>query len=67
MSIFGALPTGSQRTLRIDVGVPLRGGVVHSGWEVRLIYKDFTRRIREEPRDVTGGREQLVGPDVFRP
>ena len=67
VSIFGALPKGSQRTLRIDLGVPLRGGVVHSGWEVRLIYKDFTRRIREEPRDVTRGREQLVGPDVFRP
>ena len=67
LSIFGALPKGSQRTLRIDLGVPLRGGVVHSGWEVRLVYKDFTRRMREEPRDVAGAREQLVGPDVFRP
>ena len=67
VSIFGALPKGSQRTLRIDLGVPLRGGVVHSGWEVRLVYKDFTRRTREEPRDVAGAREQLVGPDVFRP
>jgi len=67
VSLFGALPKGSQRTLRIDVGAPLRSGVVHSGWEIRLVYKDFTRRIREEVRDVTGGREQLVGPDVFRP
>ena len=65
--LFGALPRGSQRTLRIDLGAPLRGGIVHSGWEVRLVYKDFTRRIREEPRDVARGREQLVGPDVFRP
>lgn len=67
VSVFGALPRGSQRTLRIDLGVPLRGGVVHAGWEVRLVYKDFTRRMREEPRDVTRAREQLVGPDVFRP
>lgn len=67
VSIFGALPRGSQRTLRIDVGAPLRRGVVHAGWEVRLVYRDFTRRMREEPRDVTGAREQLVGPDVFRP
>ena len=67
VSLFGALPKGSQRTLRIDVGAPLRSGVVHAGWEVRLVYKDFTRRIREEPRDVAGGREALVGPDVFRP
>ena len=67
VSIFGALPKGSQRTLRIDLGVPLRRGVVHSGWEVRLVYKDFTRNIREESRDVAGARQQLVGPDVFRP
>jgi hypothetical protein len=67
VSLFGALPKGSQRTLRIDLGVPLRGGVVHSGWEVRLLYRDFTRRVREEPRDIAGAREQLVGPDVFRP
>jgi len=67
VSVLGALPRGSQRTLRIDLGVPLRGTVVHSGWEVRLVYKDFTRRMREEPRDIAGGREQLVGPDVFRP
>ena len=65
--IFGALPRGSQRTLRIDLGLPLRRGVVGAGWEVRLVYKDFTRRVREEPRDVAGAREQLVGPDVFRP
>ena len=67
VSIFGALPRGSQRTLRIDLGVPLQGAVAHAGWEVRLVYMDFTRRMREERRDVASAREQLVGPDVFRP
>ena len=67
VSLFGALPKGSQRTLRIDIGGPLRSGVVNAGWEIRLVYKDFTRRVRDEPRDVAGAREQLVGPDVFRP
>lgn len=67
VSLFGALPRGSQRLLRIDLGAPLRRRVVRSGWEVRLTYLDVTRRIREEPRDISGAREQLVGPDVFRP
>jgi hypothetical protein len=67
VSFFGALPRGSQRLLRIDLGLALRSNTPHSGWEVRLTYSDVTRRIREEPRDVEMAREQLVGPDVFRP
>jgi hypothetical protein len=67
VSLFGALPKGSQRLLRIDVGAPLRTGVVRAGWEVRLTYKDATHTFRQEPRDIAGAREQLVGPDVFRP
>lgn len=67
VSLFGAFPHGSQRLLRIDVGAPIRSSVVRSGWEVRLLYIDATRLSREEPHDVTRAREQLVGPDVFRP
>jgi hypothetical protein len=67
VSLFGAFPHGSQRLLRIDVGAPLRSGLVRSGWEIRLLYIDAMRLSREEPRDVTNAREQLVGPDVFRP
>jgi len=67
VSLFGAIPKGSQRILRIDFGAALRPGLPHSGWEVRLTYEDVGRRIREEPRDVAAARVQLVGPDVFRP
>jgi hypothetical protein len=67
VSFFGALPRGSQRLLRIDLGRALRPNVPRSGWEIRLTYGDVTRRIREEPRDIGRAREQLVGPDVFRP
>ena len=67
LSLFGAIPRGSQRLLRIDFGAALRRVVHDAGWEVRLTYGDVTRRIREEPRDIQMAREQLVGPDVFRP
>jgi hypothetical protein len=67
ISLFGALPRGSQRLLRIDLGAPLRTGIVRSGWEARLSYSDFTRTLRLEPRDIANAREQLVGPDIFRP
>src|SRR5690348_1652697 len=67
VTLYGAFPHGSQRLLRIDVGAPLRSGFIRSGWEIRLLYIDATRLSREEPRDVTKAREQLVGPDVFRP
>jgi hypothetical protein len=67
VSLFGALPKGSQRILRIDFGTALRSGLPRSGWEVRLTYDDVGRRIREEPRDIAAARVQLVGPDVFRP
>ena len=67
LSLFGALPKGSQRILRIDFGAALHSGLPHSGWEVRLTYDDVGRRIREEPRDIAAARVQLVGPDVFRP
>jgi hypothetical protein len=67
VSLFAAAPKGSQRTLRIDFGTALRTGVGHAGWEVRLIYTDFTRTVFTEPGDIRGAREQLVGPNVFRP
>ena len=67
LSLLGALPRGSQRLLRIDVGAPLRSGIARSGWEVRLTFKDETRTVRLEPGDIAGAREQLAGPDVFRP
>jgi hypothetical protein len=67
ISLFAAAPKGSQRTLRIDVGTALRTGIVRSGWEVRLIYSDFTRTVLTEPGDILGAREQLIGPNVFRP
>lgn len=67
LSVFGALPKGSQRILRIDFGAALNRGVPRSGWEVRLTYDDVGKRIREQPRDIAAARVQLVGPDVFRP
>jgi len=67
LSVFGALPKGSQRILRIDFGTALHSGLPRSGWEVRLTYDDVGRRIRAEPRDIAAARVQLVGPDVFRP
>ncbi|HKW47921.1 MAG TPA: hypothetical protein VJN70_10760 [Gemmatimonadaceae bacterium] len=67
VSIFAATPKGSQRTLRIDFGSALRTGLARSGWEVRLIYSDFTRTALTEPGDILGAREQLIGPNVFRP
>jgi len=67
ISVLGAVPHGSQRLLRIDVGAPLRSGIARSGWEVRLSFTDITRTVRLEPGDIAGAREQLVGPDVFRP
>lgn len=67
VSLLGALPKGSQRLLRIDLGTALHRGIARGGWEIRLTYRDVTRKIREEPGDVSAGREQLVGPDVFRP
>ena len=67
VSLFGAFPRGSQRLLRIDVGAPLRSRIVRSGWEFRFQFTDATRLNRIEPRDVASAREQLVGPDVFRP
>jgi hypothetical protein len=67
ISLFGAVPQGSQRLLRIDLGAPLRRGIAHSGVELRLTFSDVTRTVRSEPRDIAAAREQLVGPDVFRP
>jgi hypothetical protein len=67
ISLFAATPKGSQRTLRIDIGSALRTNIPRSGWEVRLIYSDFTRTALTEPGDILGAREQLVGPNVFRP
>ena len=67
LSLFAATPKGSQRTLRIDFGTALRTGIPRSGWEVRLIYSDFTRTVLTEPGDILGAREQLIGPNVFRP
>ena len=67
ISLFGATPKGSQRTLRIDFGTALRTGIPKAGWEVRLVYSDFTRTALTEPGDILGAREQLVGPNVFRP
>lgn len=67
ISFFGAMPHGSQRTLRIDFGRALRSDLVRSGWEVRLVYTDFTRRVLTEPSDIFGAREPLVGPNVLRP
>ena len=67
VSLFGALPKGSQRLLRIDLGRALRTGVPKAGWEVRLTYRDANRILRQEPSDIAAAREQLVGPDVFRP
>jgi hypothetical protein len=67
VSLFGAVPRGSQRLIRIDLGAPLRSGIVRSGWEVRFSLTDATRAGRLEPRDIARSREQLVGPDVFRP
>jgi hypothetical protein len=67
LSVFAATPKGSQRTLRIDVGTALRTDIPRAGWEVRLIYSDFTRTALTEPGDILGAREQLVGPNVFRP
>jgi hypothetical protein len=67
VSLFGAFPHGSQRLLRLDVGAPLRSSTVRSGWEIRVLFIDATRASRIEPRDVAAAREQLVGPDVFRP
>jgi hypothetical protein len=67
ISLFAATPKGSQRTLRIDIGSALRTNIPRSGWEVRLIYSNFTRRALTEPGDILGAREQLVGPNVFRP
>jgi len=34
---------------------------------VRLTYSDFTRTVLTEPGDILGAREQLIGPNVFRP
>src|SRR5690242_3885212 len=67
IALFAAAPKGSQRTLRIDIGTALRTGIVRSGWEVRLTYSDFTRTVLTEPGDILGAREQLIGPNVFRP
>jgi len=67
IALFAAAPKGSQRTLRIDIGSALRTGVVRSGWEVRLVYSDFTRTVLTEPGDILGAREQLIGANVFRP
>ena len=67
VSLFAATPKGSQRTLRIDFGTALRTGIPKAGWEVRLVYSDFTRTALTEPGDILGAREQLVGPNVFRP
>jgi hypothetical protein len=67
LTVFGAVPHGSQRLLRVDIGAPLRSSIVRSGWEIRLLFMDASRVSREEPRDITRAREQLVGPDVFRP
>ena len=67
VSLFGAIPHGSQRLLRVDIGAPLRSGIAKSGWEVRVMFTDATRASRLEPRDIARAREQLIGPDVFRP
>lgn len=67
VSALAAVPRGSQKTLRIDVGVALRKGVPRSGWEVRLTYFNVGTRIRGEPSDVANARELIVGPDIFRP
>jgi hypothetical protein len=67
VSALAALPRGSQKTLRIDLGVALRKGVPRSGWEVRLTYFNVGTRIRGEPSDVANARELIVGPDIFRP
>lgn len=67
VSLFGAIPHGSQKLLRVDIGAPLRGSIVQSGWEIRFLFTNATRLSLQEPRDITRSREQLVGPDVFRP
>jgi hypothetical protein len=67
VSALAAVPRGSQKTLRIDLGLALRKGVPRSGWEVRLTFFNTGTRIRSEPSDVSGARELIVGPNVFRP
>lgn len=64
VSLLAALPPQSRRLWRVDLAFPVRGDT-KGGWEVRFSNRDFTRRFRNEPRDVYSSRERSVPSSVF--
>lgn len=65
VGLLAAVPPGSKRLWRLDFTLPLRQYPGNSRFEVRLSSSDATTAIWREPRDVMGGRERIVGPDIF--
>jgi len=64
VSLLGASPPQSRRTLRMDLAFPVKGPRGH-GWEARVVVTDFTRTFRIEPRDIFKNRERSVPSSVF--
>ena len=57
VSLLAAYPTGSKRTYRVDVGIPLvRGGTGGGRIEVRFSSEDATQQFWKEPDDVLRSR-----------
>jgi hypothetical protein len=67
VGLLAGIPRGSKRMLRLDLAVPLRRSTGRAGLEVRFSFLDRSSIVRQEMGDVTRSREELVGPDVFKP
>jgi hemolysin activation/secretion protein len=66
IGVLAAYPTGSKRTYRVDVGIPLvRSGEGGGKIEVRFSSEDRTQLFWREPRDVSRARTGTVPTDLF--
>lgn len=65
-SMLAATPSGSRRTVRLDVGFPLVAMPGTRGVDVRLTVRDLTRFFWSEPVEVTRGRQGALRERIFR-
>jgi hypothetical protein len=65
-SLLAATPSGSRRTVRLDVGFPLVAMPGTRGVDVRLTVRDLTRFFWSEPVEVTRGRQGALRERIFR-
>ncbi len=66
VSLLGAYPAGSMRTLRVDLAVPVNPARGESRLELRFSSADRTLGVWREPRDVTAARTGAMPATLLR-